>query len=237
MLLNSSQISKLFDSFIRITNFSASGSSNVVTTAISNSLTTAGEGGVSVPLQAATTSTLGVVTNATLPIFDNVTKRPLRESVTNNEIYAKITEASGVYTASYFYLSAIGVETVFNFGSATSVDILFPYRFDFYRVPANFATAYPIGDINLPNVGSTNAAKWVTEKLNVTATNTVSALAKTPTANTNVFLIVNGKHENAFGGGSAAFSVATKTITWSAVNAGYSLLTTFDVVAFYETLE
>ena len=46
--------------------------------------------------------------------------------------------------------------------------------------------------------------------------------------------MVNWCNGKAFGGGAAAFSVSGTTITWSASNAGYSLQTTDNVIAFYE---
>lgn len=237
MLLAASQINRLFDGFVRILNFSASGASGTITTPLTTALSTAGDGGVSVPVQVATSS-IGVVTGVTIPIFDNLLKRPFRDG-DGDEVYGKITESSGAYTISYFSLNTSGVETSYTFASSTAIDFLFVYRFDFYRVPANFATAYPIGDINLPSTGGGgSSANWFTEKLPVTALNTITALTKTPTSATNVFLLVNGKVENAFGGASAAFSVSGKNITWSAVNAGYSILdSSWDVIAYYQTNE
>lgn len=234
MRLAASQIDRLFDGFVRLLNFTANGLSGNITTAITLALSSAGNGGVSVPLQVAV-SGVGVITNVTVPIFDNALKKPLRNA-DNNEVYGKITESNGDFTLSFFSLNATGTETAYTFSSATPIDFLIVYRFDFFRVPNNFATAYPIGDINLPSTGTNTVAKWFTEKLPVTLPNTVSALTKTPTSNTNVFLHVNGKTENAFGGSGAAFSVNAKNITWNAANAG-DLLTSYDVVAFYETIE
>jgi hypothetical protein len=236
--LSSKQIIKLADGFIRVLNLSASGGSNVVTTLITTALSTAGDNGVAVPLQVASNTAMGVVTNVTIPIFSNLTKRAIIDTAvadaSSNEVYGKLTESGGVYTVSYFSLIN-GTETAYSFPSATAIDFLIPYRFDFERLPKNFAISYPIGDVNLPSVGSSPQASWFRESLNVTATNTISLLTKTPVSNTDVFLYVNGLEMPPYGGASADFSVTLKTITWNANNAGYNLATTDKVTVAYLT--
>lgn len=236
------QIAGFFDVWTGAINFNASSSSNNVTAAITTVLSTAGRGGVSVPLQvAATAESIGLVTAAA----DNRveiwrTSDGAKIAASGNEVYGRLTEAGGVYTLSYF-TSVGGTETVYTFPSATSIDFYFSYRYDLARIPTNFATRLVARNVSQDpaGTGSGSSAQWFPEKRNVTALNTIDALTKTPTSATNVFLIVNGKTENAFGGGSAAFSVnlSTKAITWNAANAQYALQTGMDVIAFYLTAE
>lgn len=235
------QIAGWFDVWTGALNFSAAGSSSNVTAAITTVLSTAGRGGTSVPLQVANTiESVGVVTTAS----DNRveiwrTSDGAKIASAGNEVYGRITEAGGVYTLSYF-TSVGGTETAHTFASATGIDFYFSYRFDLARIPTNFATRLVARNVSQdPGGGGGSSAQWFLEKRNVTALNTVDALTKTPTSATNVFLIVNGKTENAFGGAAAAFSVnlGTKAITWSAPNSQYTLQTGMDVIAFYLTAE
>lgn len=233
-LFDRSQIDSLQYARIGALNITASGSSTVVTTPITTVLSTAGDGGVAVPLQVFTTSTVGLVTTGAdnvVLIGLNATKKPTADG-SGNEVYGRLTEASGVYTVSYFTLVA-GTETAYSFGSSTAIDIYFVYQFDLARMPRNAGVSVNARLIqNDPSgIGSGSIIKF--EKLTVTALNTLSALTIAPTSGTTIQLIVNGKNENPFGGGSAAFSVSGTAVTWSATNAKYALQTTFDVIAFY----
>lgn len=231
-MLKEKQIDSFSDAFVKVSNFTANGTSDAITTQLTSVLTTAGKGSVSVPVQvAANEGTVGVVVNTTLPIWSNTTKKPLVDS-NNNEIYGKLSESAGVYTLSYFSFSG-GSETAYNFASDTAIDFLFPYRFDLYRRPVSFAIAYPIGDINLPPVGSTTQPNWFPELIIPTALNTVPNLTKTPTSNTDVMCFVNGLQEYS----GSSFTVSGKTITWVSATAGYSVTTTDKLYFFYKTAE
>ena len=78
-----------------------------------------------------------------------------------------------------------------------------------------------------------NVPRVFTELLTA-GTNTVSNLTFTPDFNYNVQLFVNGKSETVVG---SSFTVSGKVITWSAVNAGYNIDSTFEVIARYTTNE
>ena len=232
-LLDRAQLSWLQYARIGAINFSASGADDVVTTAITTVLSTAGDGGVAVPLQVASATLIGVVTATTdnvCLIVNTATKRPVADA-TGNEVYGKLTEAAGVYTLTYFSLIA-GTETPYTGFSATGIDFYFIYQFDAYRFPRNSGTALSGKVIQQDPSGSAGSTNRI-EKVTVTALNTLAALSFAPTATTNIILHVNGKSENAFGGGNAAFSVSGTAVTWSAANAGYALQTTMDVIAQY----
>lgn len=225
------QLIGFFDGFVRLNNLPVIGSNLNITTPLTTALNTAGRDGVPVPLQLASTGE-GVVVGRTTAVFNASTEKPLLD-LNDNEIYSKLTHSSGVYTLSFFS-NVAGVETAYTFANSTNIDCVFVYRFDIALLPPDFAISFPINDINVP-LNTTNKARVFSEKLVVSLTNTVSNLTFTPNFDYNLFLIVNGKHENTFG--NPAFSRTAKTITWNPANAGYSLLTTYDVVATYTTLD
>lgn len=231
-LLDKSQIDWLQDARFGLLNFSASGASGNVTSALTTAVTTIGNGGVAVPLQVASAASVGLIVttpNNLCRIVATSTKRPIADA-SNNEVYGRLTHNAGVYTLTYFSL-VNGTETAYSFPSATNVDFYPVYRFDAARYPvdANVSTtAALIQDDPIVTIGGTTLNTPVL--LTVTATNTLSALPVAPSAANRIFLNVNGKTEHTTGG-SPAFSVSGTTVTWNAANAGYSLLTTFEVYA------
>lgn len=229
MKIQAKQIDRNFHAFVEITNFTANGSSDVITTALSTALNTAGDGGVAVPLQVATTNQIGVVTGLSTYVFHKATQRPILDT-SGNKVYAKVTESAGVYTINYYSL-VDGTETAYSFESDTAIDFGVVYNFDFLRVPKNFAVAYSVGDTNIfkPIVQRVHS-----EKLTVTALNTVSDLTFTPLNNNSVMLYINGLQENSFDG---AFSVSGKTISINPTNLKYDVATTDTVIAMYLTQE
>ena len=236
-LFKAKQISKLLAAQIRVAGFAASGSSNVVTTPITSALSTAGDGGISVPLQVSASNGLGVVTTAPnnrIEIYDATSKAKI--SSAGFEVYGRLTEAAGVYTLSYLTLPSSGVEAAHTWGVSTNIDFEFVYRFDFARFPTDAIVGITTRNVNQDAGGSAGIERIFSEQLTVTATNTVSNLAKNPSSTT-LWLEVNGQIIDSFGGGSAQFSVASKVVTWSAVNAGYAMETTDRVVARYATTE
>jgi hypothetical protein len=76
-------------------------------------------------------------------------------------------------------------------------------------------------------------ARTFTELLTA-GTNTLSNLTFTPDFSYNVRLSVNGKGESTL---TNSFSVSGKVLTWSSVNAGYDIDSTYEIVATYTTLE
>jgi hypothetical protein len=233
-LLDRSQLDILQYARIGAINFSATGASSVVTTPITTVLSTAGDGGVSVPLQVFTTTAVGLVTTGAdnlVLVAATASKKPIADAA-GNEVYGRLTEATGVYTLTYYTLVA-GVETAYTFASATNIDFYFVYQFDSDRMPRNAGVSISARMVQNDPAGVAASGFSKFEKLTVTALNTLSALTIAPSSTTAIKLEVNGKTENPFGGANAAFSVSGTAVTWSATNAKYSLKTTFDVVAFY----
>ena len=232
------QIDATLDGYIRISSLAVTGLSTNITTALATALSTAGRSGVSVPAQVSSSSeSVGVVTSKRVEVFDNATKLKLSDGPAdgNDEVYGKITESAGVYTLSYFTNEA-GTETAFSFPSASTVIIEFPYRYDFARLPTDFAIS--LTQRNGSDDSSVSSGSNIhTEILPVTGINAIASLAKTPDTNSNVLLIVNQLAYDSLGGGSAYFSLLGKAVTWLTVNAGFSVEVGDRVVASYTTLE
>jgi hypothetical protein len=146
-----------------------------------------------------------------------------------NEVYGRITHAAGVYTLAYF--SRInGVETAYTM-PATQIDFEFTYVYTFASFPTQGVTGVRSRRVT-DDIGS--AGLMFAEALTVTGLNTIAALTKTPVAAGDLKVIVNGKVHRSFGGD---FTLASKTITWVPVAAGYNLETTDEVSAEYRTFE
>ncbi|MGA7934723.1 MAG: hypothetical protein WCA35_14355 [Kovacikia sp.] len=229
------QIIKVLSAPIRVSGFAAAGPDDVVTSVITTALSSAGNAGVSVPLQVSSAVTaVGIITSPPgnrTEIYNATSKDKIAHS-SGNEVYGRITESGGVYTLTYYYYSDAGVETPYSFAS-TSIDFEFNYRFDFDRLPAEAIVA--IKTRNIADDPTVSSGGVYTEKLVVTAQNTISDLAKTPTTSGNVLLFINGIVYDTFS--TAPFSISGKAITWSASNAGFSVETTDRVVAHYTTNE
>ena len=216
-----------------VSGFSASGVDDVVTAVITTALSTAGRGGVSVPLQVSSSDSVGVITagdNRT-EIIASATKQRLSDA-NGNEVYGKLTETGGIYTLSYYSLIN-GVETAYTMPS-TSVDFFFNYCFDANRLPPNFAVALPTRIVNQDPTKGQSASQQI-ERLTVTALNTVSNLTKTPVSGSLQLIVFGIVHSLA--DSPTPFSVSGKSITWNAVNAGYDLETSDNVIAEYFTAE
>lgn len=237
-LFSRKQIHATLDGYVRITSLSATGTSTNISTALSTALGTAGRNGVSVPVQVSSgTEVMGVVTAKRVEIFDGTTKLKVSDGslAGNDEVYGKITEAAGVYTLSYFTNEA-GTETAYSFPTSTSIIPEFPYRYDFARLPPDFAISITQRNgSDDPRGGS--SVNLQTEILAVTGINVIASLTKTPNITSNVSLFVNGIQYDSLGGASASFSVASKAISWSTVNGGFSIEVGDRVVASYTTLE
>jgi hypothetical protein len=233
--LQPKQLKKILSGVIKITGLSVSSSASSVnvTTQLTSALTTAGEASSSVPLIASTSSAdNGVVVtspNNRCEVWDATTKAKI--AVGTAEVYAKLSFGSSVYTLNFYYLNAAGAEIAYTFTGAATIDFDFAYRYRFHEFPADGFIAYITKNVMQDTQGS--SAVEVNEKLAVTSTNTVAALSATPAYVSRTKLIVNGKVETPLGA-SPAFTISGTTLTWSPVNAGYTLETTDDVsITFY----
>jgi hypothetical protein len=209
--------------------FSASGANDVITTALTTALITAGHGGTAVPLQvSAGVNGEGVVATTTLNrVSIRIDEAPVDDG-TGLEVYARITEATGAYTVTY-YVNDGGTETAHSFGPATDIDLYIPYRYTFGSYPGDSLIAIPAFDAT-PNPAAITVPTAFIEELPVTATNTITNLSNTPIGGVNLFC---GGVSFASVESPAPFTISGQAITWSASNAGVTLETTDTVVASY----
>lgn len=232
-------IIKFLSAFVRVANLTANGASATVTTAITTALSTAGEAASSVPLQAAAATGLGVLTTAPNNRCEvyNATSKDKFLANNGEEVYARLTEASGAYTLSFYTLPNNGTETAYTFSAPTAIDFEFAYRFDFGRLPGDAIIG--VSTRNVSQDPSINAGTAFLERLSPSAQNTLPSVAKTPTSATTFKLIVNGIVYDSLGGAAAFYTVniSTKAVTWSAANAGFNIDTTDRVIAEYLTVE
>lgn len=236
----SKQVKRIISASIKVVGVSvtASSSSVVVTTPITSALAIAGDGGTAVPLSVSSGyNVAGVITNAPLnrsEVYDSTSKKKIPQLPTNNEIYARLTQASNIYTLSFFYLDNTGTEAPYIFSSNSTIDFDFNYRFEFQQLPSDALISQIARNIYQDAAGGSGSGVLQIEQLTVFSLNTLSQLANTPSDVNKVELIVNGQAVDALGGTSAAFKVTGGVnITWTAANAGYSLETTDRVIAKY----
>jgi hypothetical protein len=199
--IQAKQIEKLIASFVRV-NGIATGASNttIITAPLTTALGTAGQGGVAVPLQIATSTTPGVITSGTYnrsEIYSALNKEKLFRETDGSggggeELYARVTESTGVYSIDYYYIDATsGVETAYTFATSQSIDVEIPYKFTFSTLPETFAIG--VKSRNVADDAKSNGYTH-SEKLTVTGVNTVSNLSFAPVDAAKVELIVNGQN-------------------------------------------
>jgi hypothetical protein len=218
------QIEKPIQGFIGVLNSAilATNSSKVVTADITTAVGT-------LPLQLASSTQQGIVVspygNDKIEMWDTTTKEKLKDT-NNNEIYGRLTEATGVYTLS-FYSLVVGVETAYTFTVNTNIDYVFVYKYDFRYLPEDFAIKFPlISSNNDPERGGI----LVLETLTVTALNTINNLSFVPKNVNQVLFYVNRTVVTPLDG----ITVVGQAITVTPATLGYDIETTDTVYAYYQ---
>lgn len=236
-MINAKQIGFVASSLVRVGGFAAAGNNDDVTSVLSAALAIAGRGGVSVPVQASQNeNAVGIISGGTSLV--QIQRSATGEKIASpggNEVYGRLSEpAGGGYLLSYFVLVA-GTETPFIFAAPTAVDFDFGYRFDFARLPADFAIVVSKVVNNDPRV---TLVRDVMELLTVTALNVLSPVSARPTpAGTGYFILYINEATYCLPAGFFTVDVDTKIVTWLPVTAKFNLESTDRVVAFYSTLE
>ena len=125
-LLQAKQINKFTFAKIGSSGFSGAGVDDVVTAAI-----TAAASVDNVPVQVGSSTALGFITTGAnnKALVLNSTNKSAIEDGAGNEVYARLTEAAGVYTLSYYSLVA-GIETAYSL-PATTIDFYVNYSYSF----------------------------------------------------------------------------------------------------------
>lgn len=223
-MLKLKQLLGFFDGTIGVTGFTTSSSSSTdVTAAITAVLATAAKDGSSVPLQVASGDTEGVVTSSIVEIFDSATKDKILADNDGAEVYGKITESSGVYTLSYFFIDVNGVEQTYTM-TGQVIDFGVQYRFSMANLPYDFALSQNVAqDANGGNPGNI-----IVETLIPTALNTIPNMTSIPVGfeiKTAIYATVNG-HDQLGEGLSVS---AGGAVTAVPATIGYSIETS-DIV-------
>ncbi len=136
---------------------------------------------------------------------------------------------------SYYFQDSNGIETVYNFGSITAIDIEFVYRFQFGQLPTDVFIGITTRNVNLDEGGGSSGTVY-TQVISVSSLNTLANLTYLPTNPANVVLYVNTKPEFTLGA-FPSFSMTGLQITWNPSNAGYDVETSDVVTAQYTTLQ
>lgn len=227
MLIQPKQINKLLIAPVYITGWALPTATSTI--ALGNPALTTGLGGA--PLQVAgsvPTDLRGLVVTGLNIVQVWTTATKMRVFSLTNEVYARLTFAAGVYTAAFF-TNVAGTETAYTFVGGTTVDLVFPYQYDFATLPVDALMVVPERYVD-PSQGGSGFA----EVLAVTAVNTLAAVSQAPSLAKPMALFVNGIQVDALtAGGGAGFTVAGTAVTWVPAVVGYALATTDRVVITY----
>jgi hypothetical protein len=180
---------------------------------------------------------IGIITTGVtnrVEIYASQTNNKIADA-NGNEIYGRITEAGGVYTISYFSLQN-GTELGVTMAAGTAIDFEFNYRFDFARLPADFSIALTSRNVSQDPRSQTGSGSAgiapVTEALQLTGQNVLSALSQTPLSAASVSLIVNGVTYYSLN--ATIFGInADGTINWNESGVGFGLAASDRIIANY----
>lgn len=218
--LKPKQIAKFLSTFVGLVNLSVTNASSLnITAALTTALATAGDGGVAVPLQVGSAIQQGVIVsgNNQGDVWETGSKdAPV---IGGNQVYARITHAAGVYTAS-FYTNVGGVETAAVING--NFDIAIPYVFSFETLPRDALITW--NSLSPGDAQGAGGTLYV-EALTVTAPNTITNLTRAPINPATAVLTVNG--QSLFAG--THFTITGQAITFSGPQLtaiGFSIATT-----------
>jgi hypothetical protein len=232
--IKSKQVWKVIASELQIANYSfTAGTTSDITTAVTSLLGTAGLGGVGVTVKvSANDNDTGMVVGGQVDVLDT-NNDPIASPTSGNEIYGRITEASGVYTLS-LYEKVAGVETAYTAPATFSTNFSIYYAFDFKDLPRDAFT-----NVSSKKIQDDLKAKagLYSETLTVTALNAVSSTTKSVSDTAKVFVYVNGQSHYS-GASTPSFTITNAgVITRSTTNAGFDLETDDTVEVMYPTVQ
>ncbi len=228
-LIQRPQLSRTYaESFQLATNFATAGGTSDNITAVLGSLATADNVSVAVANETAGSQSMGYVLGKEVSIWDTSSKSPFTDG-NGNEVYGRITKPAANYILSYYSLVS-GVETAYTM-PVKNIDFTAIYFFNDLKFPVDAFTR--VKAIEVGDDPATRSADQ-SELLSVTATNTLSALSKTPITGAKVSLNVNGVIYDTVNGGITVSGTAV-TWTFTAANGGFDITTSgYTVEAVYK---
>ena len=226
-LIKSKQIDKLLQAPIYVAGFVyPAAATTSITAALTTAAATAGDGGTSVPVQVASSTAMGFINSGQnrVSVWNSATGAKLADAA-GNEVFGRLT---GTYDLA-LYSAVAGADTSYVPAAPVTVDFEVSYKFTFEKLPVDALTNVEARYVSDDPSGGRDRA----EAVSVTATDTLAALTQAPNTSKQITLNVNGQIVSSLMS-PAPFSVAGTAVTWSAVNAGFSLATTDKVVANYQ---
>jgi hypothetical protein len=226
-LFQAKQVSKFLAAYVALSNQNVSSAATLnVTSPLTTALATAGNNGTSVPLNAnGAYNTEGVICNSTS--YCPVAAYPSNEAIEIDgfTVYGIITFATSVYTVSFYYNDASGMQHAATLNQAVNIGIPYSFSFNDYPFNALFSNLAG-GSAGFPGSSGTF---YYDAGVTCTSTNTLSNLTKLPINTSAVVLFVNGQAMR----NGTDFTVSGQTLTWTSANAGFSLATTDNIGAIY----
>ncbi len=226
-LIHGKQIDQHFDGDVflpALTMPAAAATTFDATAALTTAVATMGRNSSAVTLQVATNvDTAGFVTSGIVQVSDANTK-PIADS-NNNEVYARLTFATGVYTLSFYSLVS-GTETAYSMAANAVFNVVLGYRYPLHQLPPT-STRSPLS-VRVSQDPSGSVSKR--EIVNVTGVNTLANLANTPTAN--LVLHVNGQVIDvgtATAKVSPGVSFTGQVITWKSKPVDFNTATAYAI--------
>lgn len=163
------------------------------------------------------------------------TGKPVDDPVNGVSVFARLTEASGAWTLSYFIL-VNGTEVAYNFTGHPLVGEFINFRWCDVVQYANFkptSVVYAGEGIDEYGGSSASAHLHINDPITITTNGQVTlSLTQTPKDPNDVVLVVNSASYHS----PESFTVSGTTITWvaTASNGGFDLETVDKVMAQYE---
>lgn len=149
----------------------------------------------------------------------------------SRQIYARLTEATGTWTLSFYVLVA-GVETAYNFTGHSEAGNNLEYRWcESVQISQSLPTSVVSFGEGIDEFVAASSSAHLHKDDNLTVSSngqTAFTLAATPKTGEPVMLVVNGVAYRQ----TTYFTVSGTTLTW--LNVGFSMATTDEVTAYYE---
>lgn len=170
----------------------------------------------------------GFKSGSKTPIWD---KDQVIDDGSGNEVYGKITKPAADWIISFYTLVA-GVETPYTMVAGKLITFQ-------VRAYVSFETSIQVDDFTPNIVGNDPRAMstgtFMKESILIISDNIIPDLAKTPIAGSVAMYVLGSLQDDLKP--LPDYTIAGKTITWNALNGGFSIKSGWRVMVFYRTNE